>query len=174
LSKEYCCSFLKIRGKYEMKKIIVIAVYCVVLFMSCNNRDEDRGNDEVAEISQNGIASVVKSYFLYHEIRNVDYAIYINDVLAGQSHENDGIPGPYKLNQYITSSGKQIVKMIISANSREREITPEILGEISKNTGIYLLLNKDFENIKELKKLQFPHIEKSVPSYECIWEFETD
>jgi hypothetical protein len=142
--------------------------------MSCNNRDEDRGNDEVAEVSQNGIASVVKSYFLYHEIRNVDYAIYINDVLAGQSHENDGIPGPYKLNQYITSSGKQIVKMIISANSREREITPEILGEISKNAGIYLLLNKDFENIKELKKLQFPHIEKSVPSYECIWEFEAD
>ena len=130
-----------------MKKIIVVAVYCVVLFMSCNNRDEDRGNDEVAEVSQNGIASVVKSYFLYHEIRNVDYAIYINDVLAGQSHENDGIPGPYKLNQYITSSGKQIVKMIISANSREREITPEILGEISKNAGIYLLLNKDFENI---------------------------
>ncbi|MGB3104173.1 hypothetical protein [Sphingobacterium siyangense] len=157
-----------------MKKIIVVAVYCVVLFMSCNNRDEDRGNDEVAEVSQNGIASVVKSYFLYHEIRNVDYAIYINDVLAGQSHENDGIPGPYKLNQYITSSGKQIVKMIISANSREREITPEILGEISKNAGIYLLLNKDFENIKELKKLQFPHIEKSVPSYECIWEFETE
>ncbi|QQT33139.1 hypothetical protein BCY89_16330 [Sphingobacterium siyangense] len=157
-----------------MKKIIVVAVYCVVLFMSCNNRDEDRGNDEVAEVSQNGIASVVKSYFLYHEIRNVDYAIYINDVLAGQSHENDGIPGPYKLNQYITSSGKQIVKMIISANSREREITPEILGEISKNAGIYLLLNKDFENIKELKKLQFPHIEKSVPSYECIWEFEAD
>lgn len=157
-----------------MKKIIVVAVYCVVLFMSCNNRDEDKGNDEVAEVSQNGIASVVKSYFLYHEIRNVDYAIYINDVLAGQSHENDGIPGPYKLNQYITSSGKQIVKMIISANSREREITPEILGEISKNAGIYLLLNKDFENIKELKKLQFPHIEKSVPSYECIWEFEAD
>lgn len=157
-----------------MKKIIVVAVYCVVLFMSCNNRDEDRGNDEVAEVSQNGIASVVKSYFLYHEIRNVDYAIYINDVLAGQSHENDGIPGSYKLNQYITSSGKQIVKMIISANSREREITPEILGEISKNAGIYLLLNKDFENIKELKKLQFPHIEKSVPSYECIWEFEAD
>ncbi|MGJ1435866.1 hypothetical protein [Sphingobacterium siyangense] len=157
-----------------MKKIIVVAVYCVVLFMSCNNRDEDRGNDEVAEVSQNGIASVVKSYFLYHEIRNVDYAIYINDVLAGQSHENDGIPGPYKLNQYITSSGKQIVKMIISANSREREITPKILGEISKNAGIYLLLNKDFENIKELKKLQFPHIEKSVPSYECIWEFEAD
>ena len=94
--------------------------------------------------------------------------------MAGQSHENDGIPGPYKLNQYITSSGKQIVKMIISANSREREITPEILGEISKNAGIYLLLNKDFENIKELKKLQFPHIEKSVPSYECIWEFETE
>ncbi|MGJ1191967.1 MULTISPECIES: hypothetical protein [Sphingobacterium] len=157
-----------------MKKIIIVAVYCVVLFMSCNNRDEDRGNDEVAEVSQNGIVSVVKSYFLYHEIRNVDYAIYINDVLAGQSHENDGIPGPYKLNQYITSSGKQIVKMIISANSREREITPEILGEISKNAGIYLLLNKDFENIKELKKLQFPHIEKSVPSYECIWEFETE
>ncbi|MGF7027924.1 MULTISPECIES: hypothetical protein [Sphingobacterium] len=157
-----------------MKKIIIVAVYCVVLFMSCNNRDEDRGNDEVAEVSQNGIVSVVKSYFLYHEIRNVDYAIYINDVLAGQSHENDGIPEPYKLNQYITSSGKQIVKMIISANSREREITPEILGEISKNAGIYLLLNKDFENIKELKKLQFPHIEKSVPSYECIWEFETE
>ncbi|MDR3006973.1 MAG: hypothetical protein LBV59_03510 [Sphingobacterium sp.] len=157
-----------------MKKIIVIAVYCVVLFMSCNNSGGDKDNDEVAEVTRSGIASVVKSYFLYHEIRNVDYAIYINDVLAGQSHENNGIPGPYKLNQYMTSPGKQIVKMIISANSREREITPEILREISKNAGIYLLLNKDFEHIRELKKLQFPHIDKSVPSYECIWEFEAD
>jgi hypothetical protein len=157
-----------------MKRIIVIAVSCVVLFMSCNNSVEDRGYNEVAEVSQNGIASVVKSYFLYHEIKNVDYAIYINDVLAGQSHENNGIPGPYKLNQYMTSSGKQIVKMIIYANSREREITPEILREISKNAGIYLLLNKDFEHIRELRKLQFPHIDKSVPSYEYIWEFEAD
>lgn len=76
-----------------MKKIIVIAMYCVVLFMSCNNGGGDRENDEVAEVAHSGIASVVKSYFLYHEIKNVDYAIYINDVLAGQSHENTGIRG---------------------------------------------------------------------------------
>ncbi|OJZ11263.1 MULTISPECIES: hypothetical protein [Sphingobacterium] len=157
-----------------MKKIIVIAMYCVVLFMSCNNGGGDRENDEVAEVAHSGIASVVKSYFLYHEIKNVDYAIYINDVLAGQSHENTGVPGPYKLNPYITSSGKQFVKMIISANSREKEITPEILREIGKNAGIYLLLNKDFEHIRELKKLQFPHIDKPVPSYEYRWEFEAE
>lgn len=64
--------------------------------------------------------------------------------------------------------------MIISANSREKEITPEILREIGKNAGIYLLLNKDFEHIRELKKLQFPHIDKPVPSYEYRWEFEAE
>jgi len=95
-------------------------------------------------------------------------------VLAGQSHENNGIPGPYKLNQYITNSGKQIVKMRISASSNEKAITPEILGEIGKNAGIYLLLNKDFANIRVLKKLEFPQIDKPVASYEFKWEFEAD
>ncbi|WP_312336023.1 hypothetical protein [Sphingobacterium sp.] len=157
-----------------MKKIIVIAVYCVVLFMSCNNRSGDRDNDEVAEVNRSGIASVVKSYFLYHEIKNVDYEIYINDKLAGQSHENNGVPGPYKLNQYITSAEKQIVKMKIAANNTQKEITEEILREISKNAGIYLLLNKDFAHIRELKKLEFPPIDKPVLAYEFKWEFEAD
>lgn len=157
-----------------MKKIIIAVVYCVLLSISCDNRGEDRTRREAAEVYDAGTASIAKSYFLYHEIKNVDYEIYINDELAGQSHENNGVPGPYKLNQYMTSAGKQIVKMRIAANNNQKEITEEILREINKNAGIYLLLNKDFAHIRELKKLEFPQIDKPVLAYEFKWEFEAD
>lgn len=156
-----------------MRKILIIVASCALLLASCQQTQKQR-NTQYSELEYNiGTAGEPKSYFLYHEIRGVDYQIFVNEMLAGQSHENNGNPGPYKLNQYVKSSGKQVVKIKIAVNSNRVEITSDLLDEFSKNAGIYLLRNKDFANIQELKKLTFPKIESAVPFYEYQWEFET-
>ncbi len=157
-----------------MKRFIVALTSCSLLFVCWSNEQKNTVDNKRTE--QNIIKTeVMKSYLLNHEIRNVDYEIYVNDFLVGQSHNNNGIPGPYKLNQYIFSTGRQEVKIKISANKNyHKEITSEILADISKNTGIYLLQNKDYGNIQEIKKLDFPKLEKPVQSYEFKWNFEAE
>lgn len=64
--------------------------------------------------------------------------------------------------------------MKIAANRYETAITAKMLKEMSNNAGVYLLLDKDFANIREIKRLAFQILEKSMPSYEFSWDFETD
>lgn len=157
-----------------MRNFLLTITSCALFFVCCSNEQKNNIDTKKTEKTTSKTA-LMKSYLLNHEIRNVDYEIYVNDFLVGQSHDNNGIPGPYKLNQYIFSNGKQEVKIKISANKKyQKEITPEILNEISRNTGIYLLQNKDYGNIQEVKKLEFPKLEKPVPSYEFKWDFSAD
>jgi len=156
-----------------MRHFLLTVTSCTLLFVCCSNEKKESNQPANEQNITKKIPSM-KSYLLNHEIRNVDYEIYLNDFLVGQSHENNGIPGPYKLNQYIFSNGKQEVRIKISANKNQKEITSEILNEISRNTGIYLLQNKDYNNIQEVKKLEFPKLEKPVPSYEFKWEFDAE
>lgn len=60
-----------------MKKIVTVAVYCALLSIACTNGRGDQVNQKVTEEYNAEISSNIKSYFLYHEIKNVDYDIYI-------------------------------------------------------------------------------------------------
>jgi hypothetical protein len=144
------------------------------VFVCCSNEKNNKSEAKQKHQTDTEKQLFMKSYMLNHEIRNVDYEIYVNDFLIAKSKENNGIPGPYKLNQYIFSTGKQEVKIRISANKNQKEITSEILNEISRNTGIYLLENKDYGNIKEIKKLEFPRLEKPVDAFAFTWQFEAE
>lgn len=158
-----------------IKHFLLTVTSCTLFFVCCSNEKKNNmANPNNIEQTTPKTGSM-KSYFLNHEIRNVDYEIYINDFLVGQSHDNNGIPGPYKINQYLFSNGKQEVKIKLSANKQyQKEITSDLLTEISRNTGVYLLQNKDYGNIQEIKKLEFPKLEKGVPTYEFKWTFDAD
>ncbi|HHD7445157.1 TPA: hypothetical protein ACOVFI_004292 [Citrobacter braakii] len=47
-----------------------------------------------------------------------------------------------------------------------------VLDEIGRSAGVYLLLDKDYSNIHEVKKLEFPKLDKTVPFYEVKWQFD--
>ncbi|MGJ1507940.1 hypothetical protein [Sphingobacterium siyangense] len=157
-----------------MRYFILTIAFCAFVFVCCSN--EKNGKSDIKKNDQTDTEGKLpmKSYMLNHEIRNIDYEIYLNDFLIAHSQENNGIPGPYKLNQYIFSSGIQEVKIRISSNKSQKSITSDMLNEISRNTGIYLLENKDYDNIKEIKKLEFPALEKPLDAYTHTWDFEAE
>ncbi|MEN4759689.1 hypothetical protein ABEG63_05050 [Chryseobacterium sp. C39-AII1] len=158
-----------------IKNFLLTVGSCTLFFVYCSNEQKNTAENNKKTEQTTPKTGVMKSYFLNHEIRNVDYEIYINDLLVGQSHDNNGVPGPYKINQYLFSNGKQEVTIKLTANKQyQKEITADLLNEISRNTGIYLLQNKDYGNIQEVKKLEFPKLEKGVPTYEFKWNFDAD
>ncbi|WP_282635961.1 hypothetical protein [Sphingobacterium thalpophilum] len=158
--------------KNIVKYYLALTAFLYVLLTSCDNTRSDKLAVEQT-FQQQAAPMVTKSYFLHHEIRDVDYKIFVNDVLIGQSHENRGIPGPYKLTPYLKPQDIQTVKIVLAANTIQPELTNAVLQEISKNAGVYMLQNDDYANITAVARFLFPSIKKPVTTYETQWEFNT-
>lgn len=129
--------------------------------LSCNQMSEsDRQGFTIA-------------YFLNHEIRNIDYEIYVNGFPVAKSRENGRRPGPYRIDEFFKSGAEQkvLIKIMPEIGSKTA-ITPGIVQDVNKNTGVYMLRNNDYDKIKEIRQLKFPPIKKDLPSYQYEWIFK--
>ncbi|WP_293916200.1 MULTISPECIES: hypothetical protein [unclassified Sphingobacterium] len=154
-----------------MNKFILCMIGSTLFLMSCRDIGKNKVSNETKVVEEP--TKVTKTYFLNHDIRNIDYEIFVNDSLLAQSHGGDGIPAPYELTAYLKDSGKQQIRVkVIADGEMNKAITPEIIKEINKNLGVYLLEGKDYGNAKEIKHLSFPETNSNLPHYEYTWDFE--
>ena len=143
-----------------MKNQFIITLILIMTTLSCNsnNKNSNRANN-------------IKTYFLNYDIRNVNYEIFLNDILVGQSINNNGLPAPINLNSYIFKNGQQHVRIKLIAPFKEK-LTKEIVNEVNKSLSIHLLNDNDDSKIREVVKLNFPAIEMPIQHYEYKWTFE--
>lgn len=143
-----------------MKNQFIVTLILIMTTLSCNS------NNKISNQANN-----MKTYFLNHDIRNVNYEIYLNDILVGQSINNNGLPAPINLNSYILKNGQQQVRIKLIAPFKEN-LTQEIINGVNKSSSIHLLTDNDYSKIKEVVKLNFPAIKTPIPYYEYKWAFE--
>ncbi|EFK56179.1 Uncharacterised protein [Sphingobacterium spiritivorum] len=162
---------LSAREGKTMSKFILCIIGSFLFSTGCRDIGKNTVSNETKVVEEP--TKVTKTYFLNHDIRNINYEIFVNDSLLAQSHNGDGIPAPYELTAYLKDSGKQQIHVkVIPDGQINKAITPGIVKEINKNLGIYLLEGKDYGNAKEIKHLSFPEINSDLPHYEYTWEFE--
>ncbi|MFZ4929516.1 hypothetical protein [Chryseobacterium sp. Mn2064] len=147
-----------------MKTLFITMLLFTLAFINCNknNRILDQAKDDKG-----------KTFYLNHEMSNIDYEIFLNDILVGQSFNNNGLPSPINLNAYIFENGLQKVKIKLTS-APGKKITQEVISRINKNLAIHLLTGHDYNGIKEVVKLDFPAILSPVQQYEHEWSFQAD
>ncbi|HEX8576778.1 MAG TPA: hypothetical protein VF677_10845 [Flavobacterium sp.] len=147
-----------------MKEQFFITLLFILAVISCNKNSKNL--DQVKD-------NKMETYFLNHDIRNIDYEIFLNDILISQSINNNGLPAPINLNSYIFKNGQQKVRIKLSTNSEEN-LTQEIINGVNKSLSVHLLTNDNYGNMKEILKLNFPLINSPIKYYEHEWLFEAN
>ncbi|WP_326983148.1 hypothetical protein VUJ46_00955 [Chryseobacterium sp. MYb264] len=151
-----------------MKTIIYIGLLIFLILTGCYNKKND-------EIKKNkNMKSTSKEYYLNHKFGNLNYEIYVNDILVGNSNKGNGVPGPYEINPYIFSSGSQKIRIQLSAPAEleKKHLSDKDIENLKGKTFISLLENENFDNISIIKEINFSILNDTRSYVEQEWNFD--